>query len=435
MTSSQQSQSWDPSTIALTPNARTLVDDAVEAQFQARKERLEGIGKLARRNKDARAEQEWRTVAALILDPLAHHLSGAPEPLVIKLDNNWLSAGPADHVARNRTVIDRLYDLGTAEWLKVNRSAKLNNKFLSKLRPGPELLKAATRLGVDMGAVGAEQTPPEIELRGTKPKGVDSRRLVLPFKPNAQTQAIENQLSRLNERLYCATLSGEPYGSIRIDVRRRGVSRSFLDGSFERGGRLGGSAFWLNLRKDIRRAALRIDGEPIAEVDIQAAMPSIAYALEGVQPDGDPYTLDPPGDIPREAVKLALMQMLWRPVNRRTRLSKEARDMIPKTYVAGQVFDFIKERNQPIAQRLGAADPCGAELMWHESEIIIEATLRCFDSGFSALPLHDALLTSCSRAEEASAILSAAFADRFGIDPTIKVKSFVSQAQGEAVHA
>lgn len=435
MKTHQQSRPWDPATIANSTCANALVDQALEAQFQARSNRGAMSGSEARRNQGERAIKERRTVEALVLDTLAHHLSGVPEPLVIKLDKNWLSAGPNDLLARNRTVNDRLSDLEIANWIGVDRSAKINNRYVTFIWAGPELLTAVAHLNVTADDIGVEITSPEIELRGRKPRGLDSRRPVLAFEPTEQTLTIERKLTIINQHLQSAKLKANPYGSIRIDVRRRRVSRAFLDGSFARGGRLSGPAFWLSLRKDIRREALRIDGEPIAELDIQAAMPSIAYALEGTRPDGDPYTLDSPGDIPRDAVKLALMQMLWSHVKKGTPMAEAARSMIPGAYLAGQVFNFIRQRNQPIADRLGASDPCGAELMWHESEIIIDATLRCFAAGFSALPLHDALLVPCSQAAAAARLLSDAFEERLGVAPTIKSELFDGGAAGESFSA
>lgn len=418
------SRPWDPATIPLTDAASKLVEAATEAQFLARQEREASVGIVARRNRGTKARKEKFTVGALVLDTLAHQLTNSPLPLVIKLDKNWLSAGPKDLLARNRTVTDRLYDLEAAGWLKADRSARLNGRIVTLLAAGPQLLVEAQRLGVTLDDIGVEIGAAEIELKGRKPKGAASRRPVLIFEPNAQTEVIEGRLRLLNEYLHGAKLAVEPYGDLKIDSRRRRVTRTFLDGSFERGGRLGGPAFWLSLRKDIRRAALRIDGEPIAEVDLRAAMPAIAYGLEGVRPASDPYSLERSGDIPRDAVKLALMQMMWTEVRPGTPLSRAARALIPKTYRAGEVFDFIREHNAPIAGRLGGPNPCGAELMWHESEIIIEATLRCFSAGFTALPLHDALLTSTSRADEAGEILSAVFRERMGVPPDIKIEFF-----------
>jgi hypothetical protein len=411
------------------------VDQAVEEQFRARFERLRSVGMVARRSGGKNAIKEHKTVAALILDALAHHLTGALEPNVIKLDHNWLSKGPIEVVARNRTVNDRVYDLAEAGWLKVNRSAHLGNHIVTTFCPGPALLLAAEIHGVTLSDIGVDAAPGDVELRGTKPPGEGAHRSVMSFPETEQTREIARRLAELNECLQQADLRSHLGRPLVVDVRRRRVSRAFLDGSFERGGRLAGTAFWLSLRKVIRREALLIDGERIAEVDLRAAMPSIAYALEGAEVSHDPYTLEIPRDIPRDAVKLVLMQMLWTPITRHSRLPKEAREAAPDHYVASQVFDFIRRHNAPIAKRLGQSASCGAELMWHESEIIIEATLRCFEAGFSALPLHDALLVAASRAEEAAAVLKEVFKARLGIQPAVKVEVFAGSPGESAAGA
>ena len=435
MTSRQKSRPWDPTTIALSDNGLRLVESAVEAQIRARFDRQESIGKMARRNSGPNLYKEQRTVGALILDALAHHLCDVPEPLVIRLDKNWLSGGPPEVTARNRTVNDRVYDLEQAGWLEVNRSGLLNNRYVTELGAGPALVDAAKLHSVSVEDIGVEQAPAEVELRGVKPANINEQREVIAFTMTPLTLGILDRLHALNDCLHRARLGNTLAGDVRIDLRCRQVSRTFLDGSFERGGRLAGSAFWLNLRKDVRRSSLTIDGEPIAEIDIQAAMPSIAYALEGIRPDFDPYTLRSPLDIPRDAVKICLMQMLWKPITRRSRLSPGARSAVPTKYVAGQVFEFIRRHNEPIAHRLGAPIPCGAELMWHESEIIIAATIACYRAGFSALPLHDALLVPCSQATVAASLLSGAFEERLGVAPTIKSELFDGSAAEETLHA
>ena len=420
----QHARQWEPRTIALSDAARSLVDEAVEAQFITRKDRLASVGSIARRNRGQRADKERSTVEALVLDVLAHWLCNLPEYLVIKLDSNWLSAGPREVTARNRTVNDRLYDLCEAGWLVADKKTRLNNYFVTSLSAGPELIRASRSFNVTLADIGVRPSPSEIELRGWKPKGAMTRRPLLEFEPTDETDAIQAQLEELNDCLRAATLNSARYDAMHIDVRRRTVSRAFLDEAFNRGGRLKGAAFWLSLRKDVRRSALQIDGEPIAEVDIQAAMPTIAYALEGTKPLEDPYQLPQPVDIPRDAVKLTLMQMLWTPIGKQSRLAEEARKLVPSNYPAGEVFQLIRQHNAPIAHRLGNPSPCGAELMWHESEVIIAATLRCFSGGFSALPLHDALLVPASRAGQAKNILGAAFEARLGIRPNIKVEIF-----------
>lgn len=423
MTNTQRSRSWDPSTIALSEKAEVLVTQATEDQFQARQGRLASIGIKARRNRGDAQSKETYTVGAIVLDALAHHLSIASAPLVIPLDKNWLSSGPDDVIARNRTVNDRLYDLEAAGWVKTER-IRLNGTFVTTLAVGPKAIDASRRLGVSLQNIGTEEVSPNLVLKGIKPTTGGGHRPTLQFKPTPLTERIRQKLLHLNKLLASANIQSSVVHGREVDTRRRRNDRLFLDGDFQRGGRLGGPAFWYQLSKAERRTLLRLDGDHIAEVDLQAAMPSIAYGLQGKTPVGDPYTLSVAKDIPREAIKLALMQMLWRPVTTMTRLSKEARSLVPNHYRARDLFELITERNGPIAHLLGAPDPCGAELMWHESEIIIDATLACFDAGFTALPLHDALLVACGPAMRANELLGEAFENHLGVQPTIKVELF-----------
>lgn len=420
----EHSHPWEPSTVPVSSRARALVLEAVEDQFQAKLKLKAAEGVAARRSHGAKREKEIITVGALVLDVLAHHQIRTPNPLIITLNQTWLSAGPGELLARNRTVTERLKYLDAAGWV-LKRSIALNGRSVTALVPGQELVSAAKRLSVSLEDIGVSEAPPEIELKGEKPKDEDfPSRPLLKFKTTKETARTHNQLVRLSDYIAKASLEGVETDGVVVDTRKRRIVRSFLDGSFQRGGRLGGPAFWLNLPRKLRRTDLRIDGEPIAEVDVRAMMPSIAYALNGAVPEGDPYTLEVDPEIPRGAVKISMMQLLWCHVSNRTPLAPEARMATPSEHKAKEVFQFIKDRNAPIAELLGRPDPIGAELMWHEGEIIIEATLRCFEEGFTALPLHDAFLTSCSAAGRAEEILGEAFKDRLGVSPTVKVDYF-----------
>lgn len=427
MAPKQHPRPWEPCTIPVSDKAEALVLDAVEAQIEARFEIKALDGKKARRNKGDRLRKEIITVGALVLDVLAHHLTKSSDPFIIHLNHKWLSAGPDEIVARNRSVTEKLEALEWCGWLKRD-TIIIDENFLTELHVGDVLIREAKKRGVSLSDIGVSQGPPEVELKGEKTTGDFPSRPLLSYTPTDETDRIYDELVKLSNYISEARIEGAATGDVLIDTRRRRLTRSFLDGSFNKGGRLGGPAFWLNLPREIRRSALMIDGEPLAEVDVRAMMPSIAYALNGAVPDGDPYTLNDYPDIPRAASKKAMMQLLWKPLKPTSRLNEEARKEIPGNYKSGEVFQFIKDRNAPIAELLGRPEPIGASLMWHESEIIIEASLRCFEEGFTALPLHDALLTSCSAAGRAEEILGEAFKDRLGVSPTVKVDLFDTPA-------
>jgi hypothetical protein len=379
------------------------------------------IGKSARRTSSRNLSQEIATVAALTLDALAHHLSADKTALVIRLDKNWLSSGPDDVLARNRTVNDHLSDLESAGWLRANRSTRLPSGFVSTFCAGDALLRNAKELDLTLDDIGATTSSEVIELKSTRSSDAQRRRSDLRFDDTETVRNIRLQMHELNALIAGADISCVP-GSQPLDTRRRQLSRVFPDGSFERGGRTGGAAFWLNMPKAQRRSALLMHGERIAEVDIRAAVPSIAYGLKGIEPMHDPYTVFELANAPRDAIKLAMMQFLWSPFDRHTgRLSKNARSAIPKEFSAWQVYEAIARHNAPIAEFIGAAEPRGAELQWHESEIIVKAAIASFKAGVPCLPLHDALLVPRSGAKVATAVLHGVFTQRFGVSPSIEV--------------
>ena len=423
---------WDPTTIAITHKATSLIEEAVEDQFQARKARLASNGINARRNRGNRGRKEFVSVAALVLDPLASYLCRDRRLIRISLDRNWLTSGPPDQPARNRTINDRVYDLDDAGWIESAVGRRIEGIVVSTIAPGPKAITRAKEIGLTLGDIGCAQSAHAVELKGEPLSPQDTRRprLTVPFSP--EVEAIARRVRQLQTYIWQADLATSPEAPVVIDTRRRHFWRSFLDGRFDRGGRLGGPAFWLSLRKDIRRQYLRISGEPIAEVDVNASMPRVAYALNGAMPDADPYAVPELAGVDRGAIKIVLLQLFWSPLNSATRLPSEPRAAIPASMSAKEVYEAVLRHNSPIADLLGAKQPIGAELLYRESEYLIEACLRAYSSKITALPLHDAMLVPESRAEEAREILSRAFHDEMGFPAVVTVKRFDERGASDA---
>jgi hypothetical protein len=417
---------WEPRTKALTQRANALVDIALEDQLKSRRERNSRQGTATRVG-----TKERRTVEALILDVLCNHLADGPDaPLGIHLGNDWLRGGHDRPEAVNAGVRKRIIDLETSGWLLVSKGNNHGRGRLTSLHAGPVLHWAADSLDVGLSDITRELvSADEIILRGEKPSSdygpSREARERIHFAETVETELLRHQVRRLNEHFATVQLDQLQGSEEPIDLSRRIVNRAFLDGRFDRGGRLGGAAFWLTLEKDRRRNHLLIDGEPIAEVDLTAAHPAIAYGLEGLVMEHDPYCPPELADIPRETLKLASMVFLWdRYKPRSGRFPGKIYEGLPEGVTYGQVYEALLRHNQPIADYLGNAEPRGAELMWHESEIIIDATVRCFDAGISALPIHDALVVPVSKAEKAQRLLSEAFEARLGVAPMVSLKSF-----------
>lgn len=418
---------WSPSTKPISLRGAALAKAALKDATAVREAQARAAGKTPRALKGNRAYVAERTVESLVLDVLAFEKTRRTDVFVVNLNASWLTDGPADQPARSRATIKRVKELVEAGWL-VQITHCGDGSAVTSTEAGPRLLEVAHELDVDLEDVGIDRHAPDVVLKGSKPSYRGVRPLVKQ-QPSRELASIRAGLSKLNDMLNTADVSVRD-GAKPLDTRVRSCSRVFIDNSYKASGRLTGG-FWLELKKEDRRRDLRIDGQCIAEVDIKSAMPSILYAIEGEWCQGDFYDLSPIGihDIPRAALKPVLMKMLWQEIDSNSRLPRpKSADAakIPDHYSAQDVFGFLRQRNEPVAHLLGQAEPIGAYLMHLESEIIVRATKRCFEDGFTAMPLHDALLTSAPAAMRAREILSDAFEDVVGLPPVVTVDLYLN---------
>ena len=400
--------------------ADRLVAEALESLHEHRKQKARDRLAEVRRKRGKGAIKQRSTVEALLLDPLIHESFGPSAPLIIRLDNNWLSKGSSGAIARNRTVRPLVDDLHALGWLKVDKAFKFNGKVMTRLQTGRRLLEAAKRLDVGPEHVSEDISAISPVVLRSK-RAANGKRTELNYRPSNSTRRLEEQVQRLNSYFAEADLSSAA-SSASFDLTSRAVRRVFNDGSFKSMGRLAGSAFWLNLDKDVREEELLICSRSIGTADISSAIPRIAYALERLTPVGDPYRLKRMPDAPRDAVKIAFQQLLWGKYTLASRLASQARSEMPNEYTAKAVFDEIITENAEIKEYLGALKPWGGRLLWHESEIIIDATLRAYERGLTVLPLHDALLAPDDQIDDAAAVLEEAFVNRFGVAPEITLE-------------
>lgn len=373
---------------------------------------------------DVRMKKEERaSVEALISDVVAHALADHHAlDLSVSLSNEALS-GKA--LALNRGVRDRLADLQATGWLGVLKGKNYGVTQRTTLKAGPKLLRRMAELGVSLADIG-RQMPDEgdlIELRGIKGEdeegSPEEAREILKVPDTIETTQLRAQVKRLNGLFSNADIQQVSTEHAPMDIHRRFVRRYFLDGSFACGGRLNGPAFWLSVEKVRRRSGLRLEGEPIAELDLKSAMPSIAYAHEGLEIPHDPYVPPEFSGVPRDELKKAMMKFLWDIPKKGGRLPATVSPYIPGEDKHRRVYEAMCRHNQPIAKYLLAEEPQGSRFMFDESEIIISATERCYAAGISALPLHDALIVPLSKAAAAKSLFEDAFRERLGVPPVI----------------
>lgn len=234
---------------------------------------------------------------------------------------------------------------------------------------------------------GAETIILKAKTRSDRPK------LLIDYAETDSTRAMRREMEVLNGLLSKADIRlGEERPMVPIFLTRRfQIDSPEAPHAFDRHGRLYGG-FWQSLPKT-RRHLLRIDGEPVADLDFAAMFVQLAYLHAGAAiPNSDPY-----GDIdglPRKAVKKAVASLLCRQ-GAMVRLPSDLRQLVGPEWTGRKVEAAIRERHPAIAHLFGVG--IGLRLMLTESEIML-ATLRILvGQGIPALPMHDGIMVAATQ--------------------------------------
>jgi hypothetical protein len=116
------------------------------------------------------------------------------------------------------------------------------------------------------------------------------------YEDTAETNALREEVRRVNAYLAAANIDFVQDGlQPHIDPHERGLKRRFVllkadkRPRWDRGGRLFGDGFWINLESN-RRSSIRIGAERVADLDYSSMFARLAYAHVGaVAPSGDLY--------------------------------------------------------------------------------------------------------------------------------------------------
>lgn len=218
-----------------------------------------------------------------------------------------------------RTAHDGLIALGYID-AKDGIRFERNFSFYGKpevLKPTPQLLDAASGAGVALTEIkthfvvvpseGVPAIPSDLivlrtfkERRGNHTVQND---VALPEPLDEIGAAIHRQVRQANEAAASHTVSG----AMQPRWRRTFTSSSRdFKGDWALGGRwiaLGGADGCYQTIPAFMRQGIRIDGEPVCELDVSASMLTIAHGLRGLPlPDGNLYDVSP--DIPRNVAKV-----------------------------------------------------------------------------------------------------------------------------------
>lgn len=257
-----------------------------------------------------------------------------------------------------------------------------------------------------------------IVLKGSK-SDRDRKSEEMEYADTDETNAYRGQVKRINTRLGLLDLGfedSEP-GTNRIDLSDRHVRRFFNNGRFDHGGRLFGG-FWLGLSKEKRGQSLTISGESIATIDFKQMAPRLLYAEANQTPPSDCYAV-PGYEDKREGWKMLLNSMFHSGPNLR-RMPQGVRAKLGHGLDVAEATRLLLEFHTPIKHLI--REEVGMELMFRESQILIEALLRLEEKDVPALPIHDAVLVPTSLKEAAAETLKEAFKTITGAEGDVTIE-------------
>jgi hypothetical protein len=283
---------FNPYRVPKTEQARAVVRDVV-AQVQGL-EHHDGLRKRARKQADQ--ERFEASIAAIIADLIHFHLSKAAGGLVITRSKTVLgSSSRYRPPVYNKTIPDILDRLTRPEMAFIEQSKGRQLSFdgparRTTIRPGRRLVKRIEERGLTFDDLAVSTGGELIHLKGSREGWWDESDLI-EYKDSETTIRYREEMRAINAWLEAAELNFDPDAALletkrlgldtadlRVDVSERRLRRIFTRGRFDSGGRLFGG-FWQPLRKAIRRAGVRINGEHISVLDYSQMAPMIAYGL------------------------------------------------------------------------------------------------------------------------------------------------------------
>lgn len=361
-----------------------------------------------------------------------------------KSDNGWLFRSRSKKNFHNSNIkgdtfnkiIDSLVLLNyvnTINGVNFKNPFATNNKnrfysgYASRFKATDDLLKLWTSLGHEIPDLKLHfKLKPklnDVRLKGTSSR-YQSKKIkgkALKVEDTITTRSIRDRLFQINEYLVNQSYKGTEF---------YGLHRLFNEGDnpnfkWNMGGRLYGigEGNYQLFKKDLR-TKIKINGEEVLELDINASFLRILHSLRGFNiPDAeDIYAIE---GIDRRIVKSWISSTLghtgfhraW-PL-RSLEEFKKANIQKPKKLTYPLVMEKVIE-HLPV---LNDWPQCGvrwSNLMFEESEAMISTMEALREIDVVALPVHDSLIIPHSKAVVAHDILKETFEKRFGVNFVIK---------------
>jgi hypothetical protein len=300
----------------------------------------------------------------------------------------------------------------------------------------PKLVKLAGTFGIHEGNVG-DHFKPELPSNPLVLRdygsGLGRNRergpIIKDYQRTEHTKQLEADIRELNEFLARFKFTGGEH---------HGYTRNFNLAAWNKGGRLYSSGEDDYQQKhDTERHQMRINGEPVAEIDIKASHLTIYHARLGVplERSSDPYER---AGVNRTAAKAWCLATFgntnpatrWPPdmVERQLRKTGvDLRKLAKAKDVARKMLAAF-----PALQKLENYSDIWADLQFIESEAVIGTMLILMRThGIPSLSMHDGIIVPRSKAELAKAVLAKQYREVVGVEAMLTVEPHENSARGE----
>lgn len=249
--------------------------------------------------------------------------------------------------------------------------------------------------------------------------GEKQPKVLVDYADTEGTVRLRAEMEEINRFLSSRSIVLEGGQTQAFRLHRKFTLRSPTDPiAFNLHGRLYGG-FWTTLEA-AERHRIRIDGEPIADLDFASMFPRLAYRHVGKEPPpGDLYAI--PGlENHRDGAKAALSALLSHSDELRS-LPSRVKKELPDGWTASRVKKAFAAFHPDLVPLFGR--DFGLDLMFTESRILLVTLRRLMAQGIPALPMHDGIMVPASRSREGKAAMEDASGEIAGVRLPVTLKT------------
>lgn len=319
--------------------------------------------------------------------------------VAVSFNNNYYNASRYNGGRGRYFIIDFLNILENEKYIVIIKGHNVKPKpRFSRTWPTEKLLERFRPIGhINSTVIGL------VILRDEKGKEIN-------FTNNKETDRISNILRKAN------IVNSQHEVQLMIEgktIRLNTDLHCVFTRNFKLHGRLYTSTNtgYQGYKEKEERIHIKIDHQPVVELDFSAMHPRMLYAMEGIQYpyDDDPYT-DVFKDIElRKILKFQFLRLLnsvsfkKAVVSARWELHNDDKKFIKKhgismktilrrhVYTIQRIFDEFKEAHKPIAKYFDD-DETGLKMMRLDSKIALEIIKHFTDKNIPILAIHDSFL-------------------------------------------